>query len=306
MKPQVTQVTINSMQGKVLRTYHAAFGRTPFQRRLDDILKKAVELHRHYSITNVRDKAGDLLSSLLMLMNENGWIASDVLDENLTKIERRMLQYKGLVKKKSVAIFGGSFSPPHLGHIQVAKLVLDTSDTFDEVWLTPCASHVFQKDLSPVEHRLEMCRLASKDDGRIKVFDFEIRNNLRGDSYSMVKRLFRTYMAKNECTFSLVIGLDNANCFDKWINHKKLEKMIRFIVVPRAGEKRKRGVNWYLKPPHIFLQPDRPLTDLSSTTVRMNLHGYWNCNRNAHWFLERQLHPDVYDYIKENGLYKPK
>jgi nicotinate-nucleotide adenylyltransferase len=300
------QVTINEMQSKVLKMYHTTFGRTPLKQRLNDIQNKTMNVCRYAGLANLRDEAGDLLSSLLMLMNENGWLASDVLDENLAKIKRRMTQYQGMSRRKSVAILGGSFNPIHIGHMQVAKLVLDTSDIFDEIWLTPCANHVFHKALAPAEHRLIMCQLASMDDGRIKVFDYEIKNNLRGDTYGMVKRLLKTDTAKNEVDFSFVIGLDNANCFDKWINYKELEGLIRFVVVPRAGEKKKHSVNWYMKPPHIYLKPDRPLIDLSSTTVRMNLQGYWNMNDNANYFLEKQLHPDVYAYIREHKLYKPK
>jgi nicotinate-nucleotide adenylyltransferase len=299
---------IREIQGQVLKTYLNVFGRTPLQQRLDDVLGEAVELARYTDMANMREEAGDLLSSLLQLMNENGWLAADLLNENLAKINRRKTQYQGLGRKLKVALFGGAFNPVTMGHVEVAKFVLNTSKLFDEVWLMPCYAHMFNKKLETPEHRLAMCQLAAELDGRIKVFDFEIKHKLRGETYNLVKRLLETPMGKHECDFSMIIGLDNANTFDQWVNYRELERMIRFVVVPRTGEKRNKKVNWYLKPPHVFLEPEKPLLEMSSTVIREALA--YNCrdprySEHAREILSTGLVPKGLEYIQEHDLYLP-
>lgn len=63
-------------------------------------------------------------------------------------------------------------------------------------------------------------------DKRMKAFDFEIVNKLGGETYHTIKRLLDSSLV-DEYDFSLVIGMDNANTFDKWYNYKELERLIR-------------------------------------------------------------------------------
>ena len=251
--------------------YKDAFGRTPLRQRLEDIAGEANELCRYTDLFNLKEEAGDLLSSLLQLMNECGWHGENLLFENLAKIKKRKEQYQGLGRKVKVAILGGAFDPITKGHIQVAQFVLDSSKTFDEVWLMPCYQHMHGKEMVSPHLRLEMCSLACKNDGRIKVFDYEMRNKLAGETYHTMKRLFDEDFAKDQYDFSLIIGMDNANHFDTWVNFEDLERMMRFVVVPRTGEERDSGTDWYLKPPHIFLRADKPLMEVSSSMVREEL-----------------------------------
>src|SRR5438067_814670 len=60
----------------------------------------------------------------------------------------------------TIAIFGGSFHPPHVAHQLVALYVLETH-AIDELWLVPAYAHAFGKALAPYEHRVAMCELAA-------------------------------------------------------------------------------------------------------------------------------------------------
>ena len=72
-----------------------------------------------------------------------------------------------------VAIFGGSFNPPHLAHQMAALYVLETA-AVDELWLVPAFRHPFGKALAPFADRLEMCELAAAALGtRVKVSAIE-------------------------------------------------------------------------------------------------------------------------------------
>ena len=289
-------------QKKVNEVFTEAFGNTPLSQRLDDIFGEALELRRFVDLRNIKEEAGDLLASTLQLCNECDWDATELIEATLAKIERRQNQYKSLGRKTSVALIGGAFDPPTKGHIQLAQYVLDTSNTFDEVWLTPCFSHMNNKNMVPAKHRLAMCELAAQIDGRIKVFDYEIKNELAGSTYQLVKRLLAEEFAKDRYDFSYVIGMDNANSFDRWVNYKELERMMRFVIVPRSGYNMDPGVTWYLSPPHIYLaSTDSNIIEISSTEVKRMLlpaRKVTKCQS-----LSGVLDENVYKYIKEKRLY---
>ncbi len=288
------------LQKKVQATFTESFGRTPLRERQQDILGEAIELHRATDLVNLREEAGDLLCSLIQLHNECDWDITERAQATLDKIKGRQQQYKSLGRKLKVAILGGAFDPIHKGHIQTAKFVLDTSKTFDEVWLAPCNEHMSGKEMTAAEHRLAMCELAAAGDGRIRVLDYEIKNKLRGETYHFLKRLLEEDFAKNEFDFSYIIGQDNANDFDSWVNYEHLERMMRFIVVPREGVKANPEAQWFLKPPHIYLASgDSPIGNISSTQVRE----IFKIGNRAHRAMDTLLHPDVLAYAREHNLY---
>lgn len=263
--------TIEDLQRSVEETFLDAFGRTPLTERLKDILGEAIELQRYTDLKHLREEAGDLLSSLLMLFNEADWDVGETILETLHKIERRKKQYHTLGRKTKVAVLGGAFDPITKGHIETAQFVLDISKKFDEVWLMPCHSHMNGKEMAPAEHRLEMCRIASRMDGRIHVSDYEVKHQLSGESYKLAKRLLAADSEfEANYSFSFVIGQDNANTFHNWVNFEELERLIPFVVVPRVGTAPDFSNPWYLKPPHIYLVGEREMKECSSTEVRMH------------------------------------
>src|SRR4051812_39612565 len=104
-----------------------------------------------------------------------------------------------------VALFGGSFDPPHLGHALAIAYVLSTARV-GRLVVMPCFQHPFDKRLSPFEHRLAMARLAVEPFGeRAEVSDLEAR--LGGHSVTL-----RTVKALRDerpgDTIAVVIGTD--------------------------------------------------------------------------------------------------
>lgn len=282
---------------EIFDTFRDAFGRTPLTQRLADIDGENRELQRWTDMDNLREETGDLLTSTLMLAMENGWEPAELIHENMTKIRRRKEQYHGLGRKVNVAIFGGAFDPVHNGHIAAAKFVLNTSKTFDEVWLMPANRHMLGKKMTNVEDRIKMCELAAAGDGRIKVSRYEVENDLAGETYHAMTKLMNEDYAKDQYDFSVIIGQDNANSFDKWVNYDLLERLCRFVVVSRIGEE-PNDADWYRKPPHIYLKAEDEIPGWSSSMIR----GGILCGNDPSPFLD----PAVRDYIKENGLYDRK
>ena len=270
---------MKEIQKVVKETFESNFGKTPLKERLDDILRETLELIRYTDINHMKEETGDALSSMLMLCNESGWDAEELIKDTCTKINRRTEQYKSLGRKYKIALLGGSFDPITKGHIEIAQYVLNTSKQFDEVWLVPAYKHMYNKPMTNYEDRFKMCELAANVDGRIKVFDYEKKKNLAGETYHLMKTLINDSDYDNY-NFSFIIGLDNANTFDKWVNHEELERMCRFVTVPRKGYTPEGG-SWYFNSPHIFLNGKKeevPIMEISSTQVRNQLKEYWGTN----------------------------
>jgi len=301
---------IKTIQIKVGKCFQKAFGRTPQRQRLQDIFDEAVELRYATDYSNLKEKTGDLLASTIQLCNESEWDMEDVVKNTLQKIKSREKQYQSLGRKTRVAILGGAFDPPTIGHVKLAQFVLNTSKTFDEVWLTPCFSHMYNKEMVSFEHRLNMCKLMADPDGRIKAFSYEGEKKLKDGTYNFVKTLLGEQFSKDEFDFSLIIGQDNANTFNKWVKYEELEKMIRFVVVPREGEKVDPKSNWYLNPPHIYLYGNTGIPNISSTHIRSLVN---RCSfletlgKVDHEEIKNEIiegtSQEVFDYINKNKLY---
>ena len=193
-----------------------------------------------------------------------------------------------------VAILGGSFDPPHLGHLTLARHAVK-SFGFDCVFLMPCLNHRFNKPMQSPEHRVAMCKLAADGDPKIVVSEYEIKKKLTGESYYLLKSLLSEASA-SEYGFSMVIGMDNALCFDKWFRCEELKKMIPFVIIPRKGVEPPQGDQWFHKPPHTVAPPMDGDMEISSTRIRELIKG----GRST----DGMLHPKVAEYIREHGLYK--
>jgi nicotinate-nucleotide adenylyltransferase len=184
-----------------------------------------------------------------------------------------------------IAIVGGSYDPPHKGHLAMAYAVLNAGEA-DQVWLMPCPSHAFGKQMSPSGYRLEMCYLAS-DDPRIIASSLEMAVG-DGMTIHLVEHL-KEMMPDYE--FSYVIGMDNARAFDKWFEHQRLAKEIRFITLRRNGV---QDIEWATKLPHKVLDFKTPA--VSSTMIRSMI-------KNGEP-LGDLVSPAVERYIEKHGLYR--
>jgi nicotinate (nicotinamide) nucleotide adenylyltransferase len=286
---------LKQLSEQVAAQFEVSFGRTPLSERVNDLLNQAMALSRFRDVSHLQDETGDLLCSVLQLCTECRWEPADLVAATLRKIQDRQEVYRRLGRKLNVALLGGAFDPVHLGHVEVAREVLRVG-AFDEVWLTPCFEHLYGKQLAPADHRVEMCRLATHTARSLGVFDYEVRHQLRGETYHLIKRLLGEEVARVRCDFSLIVGQDNADSFDSWSNASGLQRLIPFVVVPRAGSPAPRPSAWYLRPPHRYLDGVRLEHATSSTEVRELL-------RAGDPAVERLLPPEVLGYIRRHGLY---
>jgi nicotinate-nucleotide adenylyltransferase len=180
-----------------------------------------------------------------------------------------------------VALFGGSFNPPHVAHQLAALYVLETAPV-DALWFVPAFEHAFGKPLAPFEDRLAMCELAAAALGpRAHVSDVERTIGGRSLTLRTVRRLVEMHP---EHVFSLVIGSDLLGDVGSWYGGDELARTIPFIAVGRPGTP----------------SPSTGVTmpDVSSTVVRAAIAA----GKPADGLVPRA----VLDYIYRKGLYQER
>src|SRR5438477_12504705 len=111
-----------------------------------------------------------------------------------------------------IAILGGSFDPPHLGHVLIAEQVKEFLK-IDQVWLMPLyqknmQDEVFHKNLTAVSHRLGMTKLFKNH--FIKVSDYEIEQNKTSYSYETLQGLQKLHP---DDEFYWILGSDQLKDF---------------------------------------------------------------------------------------------
>jgi nicotinate-nucleotide adenylyltransferase len=162
---------------------------------------------------------------------------------------------------KKVCIFGGTFNPPHIGHLIMANEVYHALD-FDEIRFMPNAKppHKEATQLATGEQRLHMLELAVEPFSYFTVESLEIVRG--GLSYSF-DTIMELQKQEPQTQFSFLIGADMIAYLDQWYKIDELVKHIQLIGVRRPGYDEKSAY-----PVTII---DAPLIDLSSTMLRNRL-----------------------------------
>ena len=137
-----------------------------------------------------------------------------------------------LSRARRVGIFGGSFDPPHIGHLIVAQAALDQLE-LDSVMFVPAFTppHKLQNDRSPAGARLAMVKLAVKGNARFSVSDFEVRR--KGISFTVdTLRHFKSRFENSELFF--LIGGDSLSQFFTWKEPEEILNLAQLVVYPRT------------------------------------------------------------------------
>ena len=161
--------------------------------------------------------------------------------------------------KRTVAILGGSFDPPHGGHVELAS---KAQLLVDEVWVVPCGYREDKPQLTSFDIRYQMCMAVFR---QFKVMDFE-RGRPNTPTYYLMKELHEQFQ---ELSFYFIIGTDLLKQMQGWHEFEKLIIEFNFLVFNRPGIEVSEDIsNSYLRNPN-FLKSDEVMeTDMSSTFIR--------------------------------------
>ncbi len=178
---------------------------------------------------------------------------------------------------QKIALFGGSFDPPHVAH-QMACLYAREVGKAHQVWMVPCALHPFGKPLTPFEHRVAMCGLAAC--GLKGVDVSRVEEDLPGPNRTLdtVRHLYDNHPGFR---FMLVVGSDILKETHKWYGWDELVKLVDLLVVGRSG---------WGSGDHDFKLPD-----VSSSSIRRRL--------SEGLPVDHLVPGRVLDYIRKNRLY---
>jgi nicotinate-nucleotide adenylyltransferase len=133
-----------------------------------------------------------------------------------------------------IGVFGGTFDPPHVGHLIAASDACEHL-RLDRLLLIPSAVPPHKRDRmhAPAELRLKMVRAAAAGDPRFEVLDLELRRD--GPSF-MVDTLRELAAGRPGSELYLLLGVDAARDLPTWRSPEAVLRLARLAVVTRAGE----------------------------------------------------------------------
>ena len=190
----------------------------------------------------------------------------------------------------NLGIFGGTFDPPHLGHLLVASHILETLE-LDRIILVPAATspHKRNRPLTEAEHRLAMVRLAVAGVPQMEVSDAEVRRG--GVSYTVdTLRILQQEHARAGLT--LIIGMDNLAEFGAWKDPDDILQIARVVVMTRPGYQVPHQADAYVRQMQLCAVPE---IAIASREIRRRVYE----GRSIHWMVT----PEVEHYILRHGFY---
>ncbi len=191
----------------------------------------------------------------------------------------------------NIGIFGGSFNPPHVGHLIVLESVRDQLP-LDKILLIPSATPPNKRDgsLAPAACRLEMTRLAVEGIPGYEVSDLEIRRG--GISYTVdtIMSLSSLYPG---ASLSLIIGVDNFLDFLTWKSPDEILARVDLVVMNRPGFSTGDAKNVVLRKARVV---NVPQIGISGTDIRRRV----KLGRSIRFLVPAA----VEQYILRKGLYR--
>ncbi|WP_042146041.1 nicotinate-nucleotide adenylyltransferase [Paucisalibacillus sp. EB02] len=188
---------------------------------------------------------------------------------------------------KRIGILGGTFDPPHIGHLIIAQEVLDSLQ-LEEVWFIPTYEppHKHEARLQ-VKNRIEMLQLALAGNGLFQLNTIEVKRAGKSYTYDTMITLKEQYP---DSDFYFIIGADMVEYLPKWYKIDELINLVSFVGVKRTG--------YTLETMYPITEVNIPLVDISSTLIRKRLRE----NKSIQYLVPDSVHT----YIKEHGFYVQK
>ena len=192
---------------------------------------------------------------------------------------------------RRIGIFGGTFNPPHKGHLLLAETARERCGLDLVLWIPNSRSPFKTGDaLAPAADRLAMIRAATAGNPAFAVSEIEILQE--GASYA-VETLRTLQAAHPDAAFRLIVGSDQLPGFSRWREPEEIVRRAPLIVFPRAGYERAAAPKGF---EHCVERIDASRIDISSTDIRERIRDGRSVRGMAH--------PGTLDIIEERGLYR--
>lgn len=195
-----------------------------------------------------------------------------------------------------IGVLGGTFDPPHVGHLQLARAALEKLQLDLLLWVPNRMNPLKDRRGKPIDPnlRLEMIRSTIQDEPNMAVTDIEITRDEPSYTYVTLEEL---QAAQPGADFWLVLGADSLDSFMNWHYPERILRVARLAVAVRPGTDLEallvRQAEQVLR--RIDLVEMEPLP-ASSTEIRERVAMGKDASE---W-----LHPEVIDTINQYGLYR--
>ena len=197
---------------------------------------------------------------------------------------------------EKIGVYGGSFDPPHKGHILLARNLYEKCE-LDKVLIIPASASPFKAGaVASNEDRLEMCRL-SFTEPYFEISDIEIKRGGKSYTVDTLKEVKKLYP---DSELYLFMGEDMLLTFHKWYNYEEILSICKIAAGCRLNSsdslrKMREAVNtMHFKNKDSILIFDCKPVEISSTEIRESL-----LSGGSSYISE-----EVSRYIKSKGLYK--
>ena len=203
---------------------------------------------------------------------------------------------------EKIGLYGGTFDPPHWGHLISAQVIAETL-TLSKVIFLPAGHppHKMNHPITPATHRIEMVRLAIAENPRFELCDWETQQN--GPNYTIqTVRYFRSQV-KPEDELYWIIGADSLADLPTWYEFDSLIETVSIVTAWRGGVEIDRTLNELQQK----LSPDQyeklrknlvrtPRIEIAARDLRARVQQ----GLGLRYFVP----PAVEEYIDREGLYR--
>ncbi len=170
------------------------------------------------------------------------------------------------ISKKAIGIFGGSFDPPHIGHVEISKISLKKMKLKKIYWIITKKNPFKKKTFFSLKQRIIKSKRATKKIKNIEVLYLE--DKIKSSRMIKVINYFRKNEKQND--LYLILGSDNLLNFHKWTSWKKIAKLVKLVVFSRKGYDKKSKesivVNYLNKTKIKFI--NNKLINISSSNIK--------------------------------------
>ncbi len=173
------------------------------------------------------------------------------------------------LKKYSIGIFGGTFDPPHYGHLKISLLSIQKLNLDKVIWVITKKNPLKDKTFFSLKSRIARCKKILKNKKKIQIVFLEkkIKSRRIIDTIKYLQKKIR------DTDFYLLLGSDNLVNFHKWKSWKKITQLTKLAIFSRKGydhKAKKARIFKFLDKKKIIFVKNKKI-DISSTKIRNNL-----------------------------------
>ena len=161
-----------------------------------------------------------------------------------------------------IGILGGTFDPPHKGHLYISKIALKRLGLKKILWVITKKNPLKNKPYLKLKERMKLSKEITKKNKKIsiKYFDEQIRSTSTFNLLNYIKR-------KTKADLFFLMGSDNLKKFHKWKNWKQIPELAKIVVFPRKNHSRYSIASKKLNKRHLIYINSKKI-NISSSLIR--------------------------------------